>query len=229
MACETGAYYEIHGTRGLSAGKSLLVGFKGAAITDGYAVYDGLEKRLPGLRVAQCWAHIRRHFVDCASSFPEETEHILGLIAELYAIEARAPKGAAGDVERLQLRTTESRCVLARIQAWCVAVPCTPASGLGQAIQYMSNRWSKATRFLDDPRLPLDNNAAERALRGLVLGRKNHYGSKSERGTQVAAIFYSLIESAKLAGVEPFAYLRDAAQVALAGGEPPLPHEVARA
>ena len=90
MACETGAYYEIHGTRGLSAGKSLLVGFKGAAITDGYAVYDGLEKRLPGLRVAQCWAHIRRHFVDCASSFPEETEHILGLIAELYAIEARA-------------------------------------------------------------------------------------------------------------------------------------------
>jgi transposase len=229
MACEKAAYYEIHETRGLSAGKSLLTGFKGFAVTDGYAVYDGLEKRLPGLRVAQCWSHIRRGFIDCESAFPKETEQILALIRELYAIEDRAPPGREGDVERLQLRATESRCVLARIQAWCVHVECTPGSALAKAIEYMSNRWSKAVRFLDDARLPLDNNAAERALRGLVLGRKNHYGSKSRRGTEVAAVFYTLIESAKLAGVEPAAYLKRAAQIALDGGEPPLPHEVARA
>jgi transposase len=73
------------------------------------------------------------------------------------------------------------------------------------------------------------NNAAERAIRGLVLGRKNHYGSKSRRGTEVAAVLYTLIESAKLAGVEPAAYLQRAAEIALAGGAPPLPHEVTRA
>ncbi len=229
MASEKAAYYEIHETRGLGAGKSLLIGFKGCAVTDGYAVYDSLEKRLPGLVIVQCWAHIRRNFIDCESAFPKETEQILALIRELYAIDDRAPKGRDGDAERLQLRTTESRCVLARIQAWCVDVPCTPGSALAKAIEYMSNRWSKAVRFLDDPRLPLDNNAAERALRGLVLGRKNHYGSKSRRGTEVAAVFYTLIESAKLAGVEPAAYLKRAAEIALAGGEPPLPHEVARA
>ena len=187
MASEKAAYYEIHDSRGLDAAKSLLAGFKGAAVTDGYGVYDALEKRLPAIRTIQCWAHIRRKFVDCETAFPEETEQILALIRELYAIEDRAPKGRDGDVTRGQLRTTESRVVLARMQAWCVQVHCTPGSALAKAIEYMSNRWSKAVRFLDDPRLPLDNNAAERALRGLVLGRKNHYGSKSRRGTEVAS------------------------------------------
>jgi transposase len=65
-------------------------------------------------------------------------------------------------------------------------------------------------RFLGDPKIPLDTNGVERALRGVVVGRKNHYGSRSERGTLVAALFYSLIESAKLCGVEPRAYLREA-------------------
>ncbi len=63
--------------------------------------------------------------------------------------------------------------------------------------------WAGLTHFLDDPRIPLDNNYAERGLRGVVLGRKNHYGSRSRRGTEVAALFYSLVESAKLCGVEP--------------------------
>jgi transposase len=65
-------------------------------------------------------------------------------------------------------------------------------------------------RFLDDPRIPLDSNHVERALRAIAVGRKNHYGSRSERGTRVAALLYSLIESAKLCGVEPRAYLREA-------------------
>jgi len=69
----------------------LLGGFKGIAVTDGYGVYYSLEKRTQGLRIAQCRAHIRRKFVDCESAFPKETEQILGLIRELYAIEDRAP------------------------------------------------------------------------------------------------------------------------------------------
>lgn len=97
------------------------------------------------------------------------------------------------------------------------------------AIEYMSRRWSKAVLFLEHAAVPLDNNAAERAIRGLVLGRKNHYGSRSRRGTEVAALFYSLIESAKIAGVEPADFLQRAAEAALAGAEPLLPHERARA
>lgn len=192
-------------------------------------MYDALEKRFASIHIAQCWAHIRRKFVDCESAFPKETEQILGLIRELYAIEDRAPPGREGDDVRLQLRTTESRCVLARIQAWCVGVACTPGSSLAKAIGYLSRRWSKAALFLEHPMIPLDNNAAERAIRGLVVGRKNHYGSRSRRGTEVAALFYSLIESAKLTNVEPADYLRRAAEVALAGAEPLLPHEIARA
>ncbi|HKN68606.1 MAG TPA: IS66 family transposase [Gemmatimonadaceae bacterium] len=229
VATPKGAYYEIHDTRGLEAGKSLLAGFKGIAVSDGYGVYDALEKRMPGLRLAQCWAHIRRKFVDCESAFPKEVEEILALIAELYAIEDRAPPGPEGDATRRQLRTTESRCVLARIQAWCVGVACTPGSALATAIEYMSRRWSKANLFLEHPEVPLDNNGAERALRGLVLGRKNHYGSKSRRGTEVAAVFYSLIESAKLANIEPAEYLQRAAEAALADPDaaPILPHAAA--
>jgi hypothetical protein len=91
-----------------------------------------------------------------------------------------------------------------------------PRSELGKAVRYMLDRWTGLTRFLDDPCIPLDNNAAERVLRGPVVGRKNHYGSKSLRGTQVAALFYTLCESAKLVGVDPHTYLLTATEAALA-------------
>ena len=227
MASLTSAYYEIHDTRGIAGAKSLLAGFRGIGVTDGYVVYDALAARWPHLRLAACWAHIRRKFVDAESAFPKETEHILALIRDLYAIEARPPPGSDGLAERHRLRNTESRAVLARIQDFCRNVQCTPGSRLALAIDYMTGLWSKATLFLDHARVPLDNNTAERALRGLVLGRKNHYGSKSRRGTEVAAVFYSLIESAKLSGVEPARYLRIAIDAALDGREPPLPFEVA--
>ncbi|RYZ65742.1 MAG: hypothetical protein EOP08_06325 [Proteobacteria bacterium] len=126
-------------------------------------------------------------------------------------------------------RTMEARCVLARIQAWCLDVACTPGSGLVSAIDYMSKRCSRATLFLEHPDVRLDNNAAERAIRGVVLGRKNHYGSRSQRGTEVAAVSYSLIESAKLVGVESAEFLRRAAEAALAGGEPIVPVDLAPA
>ena len=91
-----------------------------------------------------------------------------------------------------------------------------PRSKMGKAIAYMLELWEGLTRFLDDPRIPIDNNAAERALRGVVVGRKNHYGSRSKRGTEVAAIFYTLFETAKLSQVDPRAYVTRAARRAIA-------------
>jgi transposase len=85
-----------------------------------------------------------------------------------------------------------------------------PRSALGKAIANTGGLWRGLVRFLGDAKIPLDTNGVERALRGVVPGRKNHYGSRSERGARVAALFYSLIESAKLFGVEPRGYLREA-------------------
>lgn len=118
-----------------------------------------------------------------------------------------------------------------RIRAWAVAAKARslPESGLVKAIDYMLGVWTGLVRFLDDPGIPLDNDGTERGLRGVVVGRKNHYGSKSRRGTEVAALFQTLVESAKLAGVEPKAYLRQAVQAALRGERAPLPHELAKA
>jgi transposase len=91
-----------------------------------------------------------------------------------------------------------------------------PRSDFGKAVRYMLERWTGLTRFVENARIPLDNNAAERALRGPVVGRKNHYGSRSMRGTQVAALFYTLCETAKLDGIDPHAYLLPALYAAIA-------------
>jgi transposase len=141
---------------------------------------------------------------------------MVGLIGELYAVEDRLPRWdrSAGDdeqrvvlAERKKIRDEESRAIVDRIRNWIYEQRPLPRSGLGTAVSYLGDRWKGFTAFLEDPRVPLDNNAAERALRGIVLGRKNHYGSRSKRGTEVAAVFYTLFESAKLVGVEPKSYV----------------------
>ena len=102
-----------------------------------------------------------------------------------------------------------------KIWQWATVQVGLPRSDFGKAVRYMLERWAGLTRFLDDTGVPLDNNAAERALRGPVVGRKNHYGSRSLRGTQVAALFYTLCETAKLAGVDPRAYVLRALYTAI--------------
>jgi transposase len=128
---------------------------------------------------------------------------------------------------RARLRANQSREIVGEIRAWALGQRVLPESSLGKATNYMLGLWPGLTRFLADPRIPLDNNHTERGLRGVVLGRKNHYGSRSQRGTEVAALFYSLIESAKLCSVNPKAYLLTAARTALADrGTVTLPHDL---
>jgi hypothetical protein len=99
-------------------------------------------------------------------------------------------------------------------------------SPIAKAVKYLENRWEGLTRFLGDGRIPITSNGVEAALRNPVLGRNNHFGSKSVRGTQVAAIFYSFVESAKLNGLDPAAYLKTAALAHIRGQTVPLPHEI---
>jgi transposase len=166
-------------------------------------------------------AHVRRKFVEIESHYPWQAQEILDLIGELYAVERDVlthnveDSSAARLALRARLRAERSRALIERIRVWAESQRVIPRSGLGQAIGYMQELWAGLTRFLNDPLISLDNNPVERALWGLVVGRKNHYGSRSSRGCEVAALFYSLIETAKLCGVEPKSYLLRATSRAL--------------
>ena len=144
---------------------------------------------------------------------------MLRLIGELYEVERLVPGPFPGDEEaqklRLRLRKERSRPILSSIREWALTQRGLPRSDFGKAVRYMLERWAKLTLFVENPLVYPDNNAAERALRGPVVGRKNHYGSRSKRGTDVAALFYTLCETAKLRNVEPRAYLIQAAYAAI--------------
>jgi len=151
---------------------------------------------------------------------------VLDLIGELYEVEREARAGPDVTEARRRLRNDKSRAIVGRIEAWAHGVEALGESPLRKAVEYMAKLWLGLTVFLDDPNVEVDNNAVERALRGIVVGRKNHYGSKSRRGTEAAAILYTFVESAKLVGLDPRDYLRRAAEAAIDGANIPLPHEL---
>src|SRR6266571_3158133 len=222
---EDAVIYKALPSRSQEAARQVLNGYRGIVLADGYAAYDALARAGPSFTLAHCWAHVRRKYVEAEPHFPEACREVLDLIGLLYGVEAEIPAVLLQDPllredaldRRRQSRQERSRSVVAAIRDWAYAQKprALPESSLGKAITYMMGLWPGLTLFLDDPRIPVDNNQTERGLRGVVLGRKNHYGSRSERGTEVAALFYSLLESAKLAGVEPKLYLDTATRTAL--------------
>jgi transposase len=226
LVVSNAVYYRILGSRSAQAGGQVLDGYRGIVMADGYSVYSSLAEGDGGFTLVHCWAHVRRKFIEVEKSFPKETVEIVGLIGQLYAIEKQCPSGPEGDPLRGRLRAEQSQAIVSQIQKWALNVRALPQSGLASAIKYMGGLWHGLTRFLNDPRIPLDNNTTERALRVVVLGRKNHYGSRSPRGIEVAGILYSLIESAYLTGLDPRIYLRIAVHAGIHGKQVPLPHEL---
>ena len=246
LAAPDGFFCMISPTRGTDAGRLLLRDFDGVLMSDAYAVYkklaaEALQETLdladerpwhPRFEHAVCWSHARRPF-EQASKDDDDAHEILDFLAELYEIEARAKRMAGGDEEKLleiraRLRDTESRAVVDKIARWRAQQFALPGTKMDEGLVYLRNQWRKLTYFLDAPLVPLDNNLAERQVRAVVLGRKNHLGSHSERGAQVAAIFYSLLGSCRLVGVSPNQYLNTLVQRALADPDYTLlPHEFA--
>lgn len=235
VASEHGVAYRIQSSRSADAAGKLLGSYRGIVMADGYGAYAALARAAPGVSLAHCWSHVRRKFVEVQEFYRGPCEEILSLIGELFAIERglpvahRSPDDARDEARRAigDIRATQSRRIVDRIREWAYAQRCTPESGLRKALDYMLGLWSGLTRFLDDPRVPLTNNLAERELRTVVVGRKNHYGSKSRRGTEVAAILYSLLETAQLVGIEPKAYLTEATRrVITQPGTILLPHDL---
>lgn len=214
------SFYRILPGKSAEAGRKVLTDYHGIVVVDGFAVYEVLARDGPGFTLAHCWAHTKRKYDEIATNWPTACAAIGELIGELYAIERLVPGPFPGDAAaqalRQQLRTERSQPILDRLWTWATAQVGLPRSDFGKAVRYMLARWTGLTRFIENPRIPLDNNAAERALRGPVVGRKNHYGSRSQRGTQVAALFYTLCETATLTGVDPHAYLLHALHAAIA-------------
>ena len=128
--------------------------------------------------------------------------------------------------EIVSWRRRKTRPLLEAFFHWIDGLAIPALGELRDAFKYVQRRKASLMLFIDDGRLSPDNNETERVLRGVVLGRKNHYGSRSVLGTKVAALFYSLLDSAQLAGINPHEYLRVAVDAALDGAHIPLPHEI---
>ena len=209
------AYTPTHARDGPA---TFLKEFKGFLQADAANLYDGIYA--PGAIVeVGCWAHARRHFHEARDSNAALAHEALARIAALYAVEddanqaiaATERRGDDADALRLQLRREQTLPLLTSLCQWLreQEPKVLPKSPIGQAIAYALRHWQALTRFTEHGFLNIDNNAAERALRGVAIGRKNWLFAGSDAGGQTAAVLYSMVATCKQLGIEPFTYLRD--------------------
>jgi hypothetical protein len=185
-----------------------LKGFRGILQADAYGGYGPLYEGTAIVEAA-CWAHARRKFYDLymADRSPLAAEAIRR-IGELYVIE-RAIRGRQPS-ERAQVRQQQAGPLLEALQQWLTTTLSlvSAKSELAGAIKYALVRWVALTRYCDDGRIEIDNNTAERAIRPLVLGRRNYLFAGSDAGGERAANIYTLIATARLNDIDPYLYLR---------------------
>lgn len=185
-----------------------LARYRGILQADAYGGYQAIYGTGQVVEAA-CWAHARRKFYELHQARPSTiTAEALRRIGALYAIEAKI-RGKPPD-DRRRIRQAESRPQLDALQAWLRTTMETLSrkSDTTAAILYALNRWQALDRYCDDGSIEIDNSAAERALRGVALGRKNYLFVGADSGGERAAALYSLVETAKLNGLDPEGYLR---------------------
>lgn len=213
--------HRIRDDKSANTFRDLMGDYEGTIVCDALKTHEAGARGNDAIALAGCWAHVYRKFEEAQVDHPE-AGLAMKWIGQLYEIDERA----GGDVgARAELRRTESAEVIATMKMWLWTQATLKTLSIGKAAAYVVANWDRLTRFLGDARIPLDNNATERGIRGPVVGRKNHYGSKSRRGTEIAAVFYTLLETAKVCGIDPGRYLREAA-LADARGEVLLPADV---
>jgi len=200
--------YDFTWTRSGAGPKEILEDYKGHVQADAYPGYNALYESGDIVEVG-CWMHVRRKFFDAKGSSPVYAHQAIEYIKDLYDIERDAKE--LSDEDRCAMRRERSRPLLDSIKTWLdeLEPDVLPQSPLGKAIGYAVNNWDALSRYVDDGRLSIDNGAAERAIRPLVIGRKNYMFMGSARGGHAAAVLYSLVQSAKRHGVDPFAYIQD--------------------
>ena len=186
-------------------------GYKGYIQTDGYVGYEAVCSR-EGIIHVGCWSHARRNFVDAAKCSGEGTfaHTVLERIGRLYDVEDEARMKQLSYDQIAALRREKSRPILDKLKEMLESKMhhIAPKSLTGKAIHYALERWDTLLVYLSDGRIPIDNNLVENAIRPFVIGRKNWLFSGSPRGAAASAAMYSLIETAKANGLEPYWYMR---------------------
>ena len=200
-------------TREGSVAQEILGQYQGYLQTDGYSGYE-LVGQQPGIRHLGCLVHVRRKFIEVQKGVTSKkagvAQEVLDLIGRVYGVERKADAEKLDFEQRKALRDQEARPLLNKLKNLLTqrGKDTPPKSLLGQAITYALNQWDRLVVYLEDGRLRPDNNLAENAIRPFVVGRKNWLFSGSPRGANSSALLYSLIETAKANGLEPYAYLR---------------------
>jgi transposase len=191
--------------------RQVLGGTTGTLVVDAYTGYNRVTD-VDGRARASCLAHVRRRFFDALTTAPVEARQALDLILDVYRVEHEAKeRDIVRTADHLALRQTRGRAAMDALHAWLVEQQDRhpPKSPLGGAIRYALNRGDTLTRFLDDARIPVDNNASERALRVVALGRKNFmFVGDPDKGDNLAGL-YSLVSTCETHDVDPVAYLAD--------------------
>ncbi|WP_027360713.1 IS66 family transposase [Desulforegula conservatrix] len=208
--------YQYSPTRSGSVAKDFVEGYSGYCQTDGYAGYDCLEKD-QNIKLLGCFSHARRYFIKVIEARPKKDkgkagspEQAIAFIQKFYRIEREAAEKNLSVEEIFQLRQEKSKSVLDDFKDWLdKRSPQTPPSSLlGKAFNYTLSNWNRLIRYIENGNLKPDNNSAENAIRPFVVGRKNWLFSGHPNGAHASSVLYSLVESAKAAKLEPYAYLK---------------------
>ena len=207
-AAQRAVLFDFTASRGGEHPRRVLQGFRGTLVTDDFSGYHALA--VQGVTAALCMAHARRKLFEAHKLTGSEIAgQAVVLIAKLYEIEREA-RGLDPEA-RQQLRQQRSRPAADALHAWLSGqrLKLAKSDATAKAIDYALSNWRALMRYLDDGNVPIDNNAAENAVRPLVVGRKNWLFVGSQQAGERAAVIMSLIESAKLNGHDPWAYLKD--------------------
>ena len=194
--------------------KIVPVNFQGTLQCDGYAAYRAFANRRGGaIELAGCWAHVRRKFYEALEQSPRTAGWLVRQIQHLYRVEASLREHRAGPRLRQALRASQSRPLVERIERALLKLKASgrylPQSLLGQAMDYALGQWSTLTVYLEDGRVEIDNNLVENAIRPTAIGKKNWLFVGDTSAGERSAIIYTLIESCRRRGLDPYAYLRE--------------------
>lgn len=203
--------YVFAPTRSGETPRRILGGSQGTLVVDGYTGYNTVIN-VDGRERAGCHAHLRRYFFEALPTATTEARRALDFILELYRVEHLAREaGIVGTAEHLELRRTKSAALRDAFKSWINRMRrrTPPKSPLGEALRYATNQWQYLGRFLDDARIPLDNNESEAALRRVALGRKNFLFVGNDAAGENLAGLYSLVATCEANNVNPLEYFPD--------------------
>jgi transposase len=204
--------YDYTPTRERAGPEKFLKGYRGYLQADAYSAYDHFfAKPERGMVEVGCWAHARRHFYDALETDRARMGTVLALIAQLYRVEKMAREREVGGEARRIMREQGARPMLNQLHDYLLRYreELLPKSTAGQAVSYALNHWTALTRYCEDGDLQIDNNAAERSLRGIAVGRNNWTFFGSDNGGKTAAVLRTFVASCERLKIDPCAWFRD--------------------